>query len=262
MRVLFLIVSSQLQPYARIQHQGQEKTWIKSISKFENVSYKYLVSNGQIPTQTSQLSSLHNMPSSKRHIPSSINEISSETKDTLIINSSHGWESILSNTLTGFQWSLRHKFDFVIRTNVSSYWNIQNLLDLLYGFPDVNLYAGHELNTLETKFIAGDGIILSRNLVELICSRISEVDAGVIDDVAIGRFLQKYEISPRHVARPIVQSLFDSQSRHLYENRFHQIRCKVERRIFTKKIRLDPLLMKSLHANFTKVQNHSKKHYG
>jgi hypothetical protein len=192
------------------------------------------------------------LPSVAGFIPSSINEISSFTEDTLIINSSQGWESILANTLTGFRWSLDHeeKFDFVIRTNVSSYWDIENTLELLSTLPKTNLYAGHQLNALGTNFIAGDGIILSRDLVKFICSHVSEIDSGVIDDVAIGRFLNNSRIIPQHVPRPIVQTLFDCQSVQLYEKRTHQIRCKVERRIFSKVFRLDPLLMKSLHANF------------
>jgi hypothetical protein len=255
MRVLFLIVSSHLQPYARIQHHGQEKTWVKSISDFENVSYKYLISDGEIPSRNSQLNELHNMPSTTDSIPASIHKISLATEDTLIINSSLGWESILTNTLTGFLWGLENEnnFDFIIRTNVSSYWNIKNTLDLLSTLQGTKLYAGHELNTLGTRFIAGDGIILSRDLVELICSRVSEINSGVIDDVAIGRFFQKFEILPMHVARPIVRTLFDCQSVQLYENRYHQVRCKVERRIFKKTFRLDSLLMKSLHANFRKL---------
>ena len=256
MRVLFLIISSRLQPYARIQHQGQEKTWVKSISKFDNVSFRYLVSEGRIPSRNSQLNELHNLPSATKFIPSSIKEISSFTEDTLTINSSLGWESILTNTLAGFSWSLENEegFDFVIRTNVSSYWDIENTLVLLSTLPRTKLYAGHELNTLGTKFIAGDGIILSRDLIELICSRVSEIDSGVIDDVAIGRFLQEFKILPKHVPRPIVRTLFECQSVQLYEKRTHQIRCKVERRIFRKIFRLDPLLMKSLHANFRKLK--------
>lgn len=252
MQVLFLIVSSYLQPYARIQDKGQEKTWIKTFSSFKNFSYKYLISNGSIPARNTQLDELHVMPSSSKLIPATMSSIAYETEDTLIVNSSLGWESILTNTLTGFKWSLRNdsSFDFLIRTNVSSYWNIQNTLSLLNTLPKRKLYAGHSLQTLGTKFIAGDGIILSRDLIELICSRVSEIDSGAIDDVAIGRFLQKYEIAPNHVARPIVQSLFDCQNTQLYENKVHQIRCKVERRLFNKTIRLDHLLMKSLHGNF------------
>lgn len=259
MQVVFLIVSSSDQPYARIQHQGQEKTWIKTISNYENVDFRYLISDGSKPSRNSKLSELHKTSNSSIFKPATRNSISSFQPNTLVINSSRGWESILSNTLTGFKWALEveEKFDFVIRTNISSYWNIQNTLELLGSLPKTELYAGHELNVLDTHFIAGDGIILSRDIVELISSRISEIDSSVIDDVAIGRFLRNYEITPRHVPRPIVQTLFDCHHFHIYKNKTHQVRCKVERKLLGKSYRLDVSLMKSLHRNFRRHNNSS-----
>jgi hypothetical protein len=257
MRVVFLIVSSSDQPYARIQHQGQEKTWIKTISNYENVDFRYLISDGSKSLRNSELSELHKTSNSAIFRPATRNSISSTQSNTLIINSSRGWESILSNTLTGFKWALEveEKFDFVIRTNISSYWNIQNTLELLSSLPETELYAGHELNVLETRFIAGDGIILSRDLVELISSRVSEIDSGVIDDVALGRFLRNFEITPKHIPRPIVQTLFDCHNFHIYKNKTHQVRCKVERKLLGKSYRLDVSLMKSLHRNFRRHKN-------
>jgi len=257
MRVVFLIVSSSDQPYARIQHQGQENTWIKDTSIYENVDYRYLISNGSKPLRNAELSELHKYSNSSVITPARRNSISSNHSNTLVINSSRGWESILSNTLTGFKWALEleEKFDFIIRTNISSYWNVQNTLELLGALPKTKLYAGHELNVLDTRFVAGDGIILSRDLVELISSRVSEIDSGVIDDVAIGRFLRNFKINPRHIPRPIVQTLFDCHNLDIYRNKTHQVRCKVERTLLGKSYRLDVGLMKSLHRNFKKHTN-------
>jgi serine/threonine protein phosphatase PrpC len=48
----------------------------ESISKFENVTYRYLISDGEIPSRNIQLNELHNMPSTTYPIPASINKIS------------------------------------------------------------------------------------------------------------------------------------------------------------------------------------------
>ena len=127
-------------------------------------------------------------------------------------------------------------------------------MQLLSTFPRNHLYAGHELFNLETGFVAGDGIILSTDLVKLIIDRVTEVDSGVIDDVAIGRFLRKNGVTPRHVPRPIVQSLFDCNNIEIYEKKYHQVRCKVERKILGRAYRLDPQLMKVLYGNFERFR--------
>jgi hypothetical protein len=261
MRVLFLIVSSSQQPYARIQKRGQEKTWIKSFPNYNNFSYKYLISDGTAMARNSKLAELHTQPDGEVPRPAALAQIESVTEDTLIIKSSFGWESILENTLAGFNWASKSQsqFDYVIRTNVSSYWDLENTQLLLESLPVRNLYAGHALNHLGTNFIAGDGIILSKDLVELISDKIPEINANVIDDVAIGRFLAGQNVNVLHIDRPIIRTLFDCHDAAFNKRNFHQIRCKTERSLFGISFRMDSILMKSIHANFTNLRKFLKK---
>lgn len=263
MRVLFLIITSNFKPYLKIQKRGQEKTWIKTIAEYENVDYRYLISDGLIPPRNLHLSELHTLPSNKIAFPATIRKITYADSTSLKVHSSKGWESILFNTLSGFQWSLDHleDFDFVIRTNVSSYWNIENTLHLLKSLANNGVYAGHTLNSLDTSFIAGDGIILSRDLVELICNQVSKIDSGVIEDVSIGRFLHQRGIIAKHFSRPIVHSLFDCNNPQIYENRTHQVRCKMERNLFGKNYRIDTHLMQALHRNFQRYEKGPNHRY-
>jgi hypothetical protein len=261
MKILFLIISSSQQPYARIQKNGQEKTWIKSISQCSNVSYKYLISDGKVRVRNDKLADLHGHIATTEHEPSLYTDIASIRKNALVMHSSFGWESILQNTLAGFRWASQNgqNFDYVIRTNVSSYWDLENTLSLLNDLPKQKLYAGHALTQLGTNFIAGDGIILSIDLVKLISENIVEINSNVIDDVAIGRFLEKQNIKYLHIPRPVIRSLFDSHHVEMLDQNFHQFRCKVERRIFGLKFRLDSILMKSIHTELGNKRRKSTK---
>jgi hypothetical protein len=249
-KVLFLITGSAQEPYLSLRCSGQEKTWIKTVQRYPLVEYRYLVSDGSQNVKFSARKNLESFgPTDLKLQPSAL---SREFSDELIFRSSFGWESILGNLIGGFDWALREMpgWNFIIRTNVSSYWNIEATLNLLNGLPTANLYAGNLVSALNTQFVAGDGIFLSRDVVSTICENAHLIDAGVIDDVAIGRLMNHLKIPVKHIPRRWVRTRFDVNHPDLLIGNTHHFRCKFERTLMGRSWRRDIMLMKALHSKF------------
>jgi hypothetical protein len=231
---------------------GQEKTWIKDIRKFPNIEYRYLISNGNKLIAHNDRESLHTNNLDKSEFSAS--ELALEKFDELIFEASMGWESILSNLITGIDWALAssENFDFIIRTNVSSYWELNSTIKLIESLPIQGVYAGNVVKALDCEFVAGDGIILSRDIASKISENAHILDASVIDDVAIGRLAEVIQIPFTHIPRRWVRTRFDVNDPNLKLGNTHMFRCKFERVFFNKVFRRDITLMKSLHDKFSR----------
>jgi len=250
---MILISTSSGMPFQKIRVKGQESTWIRTIPNFPTVRYRYLTSTDTVKSTVTSREATHTQPDTPI-TPSKFNKLTNETDTELQFESSGGWESILSNSLSGMRWALsNYEFDFLIRTNVSSYWDIGFTLDLLSKLPKYKLYAGQRVFALGGELIEGSGIIFSRDVVEKICEGIGQIDAKTMDDVAFGRFLAQQEIPLAHIPRLWVRTLFDAYNPNLEIIRPHTIRCKFERHLFGINIRRDVTLMKTLHQRLNKI---------
>lgn len=79
-----------------------------------------------------------------------------------------------------------YTFDYIIRTNLSSFWNIPHLFNLFDSFENNNLATGV---IIFNHFITGTGIILSKD-ISLELEKINE-NILIPDDVAISDYLQQ-----------------------------------------------------------------------
>lgn len=105
------------------------------------------------------------------------------------------------------------EFDYVIRTNLSSFYAFPQLLAFLHTLPRKNVYSGVILypsridlppQYLTIPFVSGAGIILSNDLAELLMKESGELEqykAELADDVFMGLFFQRKNISPRPAPR-------------------------------------------------------------
>ena len=78
-----------------------------------------------------------------------------------------------------------YKYDFIVRTNLSSFWNLNNLLSLKNNLPYTNFCGGYIIFNL---FISGTGLILSKD----VCINLSKelvINDTVTEDVYISRVL-------------------------------------------------------------------------
>ena len=101
----------------------------------------------------------------------------------------------------------RHSFDYMIRSNISTVINIQNLNRFLDNLPSTDVYCGGPKYNLQwsnekdgvsiekhggTLFVQGSSIILSKDIVKKMVACIDMMDYTVIDDVSIALFLKEH----------------------------------------------------------------------
>jgi hypothetical protein len=112
---------------------------------------------------------------------------------TIITPSPEDWSLIGLKTIIAFKHVLKnYEFDYLFRTNTSSYVDTQKLLGFLESQPKSSLYGGVIGTVFEdTKFASGAGILLSRDVVERICEREHEWKHGYVDDVALAEVVSK-----------------------------------------------------------------------
>lgn len=92
------------------------------------------------------------------------------------------------------------EFDFLLRTNTSTYIDRRRLLDLADGLPRRQYWGGFIGTSSGTSYTSGAGTLLSRDLV--VESLLDAWDWALLDDVALGRVLRKRGHEPQPLPRP------------------------------------------------------------
>jgi hypothetical protein len=92
------------------------------------------------------------------------------------------------NTVLAFRHVLEnYEFDYLFRTNTSSYVDCSKLLEFLESQPSRGVYGGLVGSIFsDIEFASGAGILLSKDVVEQACNSIIKYKHGYIDDVALG----------------------------------------------------------------------------
>ena len=112
---------------------------------------------------------------------------------------------IIDKTLKAFKYSLVHEdFDFILRTNLSSFFDIVSLINYLNDSPTTNFYSGsieyfpYNLNNINTylSFCSGSGFIVSKDLVERLVHDKESCPIDFPDDVWIASRLINIERKP------------------------------------------------------------------
>jgi hypothetical protein len=90
-------------------------------------------------------------------------------------------------TLLAFQYVLEHyEFDYLFRTNTSSFVNGQALLKIAKSVDRTNLYAGAKVEIfVKDSFATGSGFLISRDVLEKISHSPELWPLGVADDVSL-----------------------------------------------------------------------------
>ena len=98
---------------------------------------------------------------------------------------------ILNKTILSMEAMLPRldEFDYVLRTNLSSFYYFPKLLDFLKRLPPTECYSAM-IGTLHRQFGSGAGIILSTDLVKMLITHKEELldNTSFPDDVVIGDF--------------------------------------------------------------------------
>lgn len=136
--------------------------------------------------------------------------------DIIYVKGNESYINILYKTLKSFNHiinKLDKKYDFIIRSNVSTIIHFDNLLNYLNKIPSSNIYIGGHLETLKwqltpyeisenkqdkrndyygLKYIQGIGIILSYDIVMKLLDISSSIEYDIVDDVKFGLLIREY----------------------------------------------------------------------
>jgi hypothetical protein len=110
---------------------------------------------------------------------------------------------IIDKTMLAFRRFLKTDINFVLRTNLSSFWIIDKLLDVVESLPLTECYTGIVGKNGNDYFVSGAGMILSKDVVRYLVDAEKSIDKyKENDDVVFGQVLTP-------VFKPLVSSRYD-----------------------------------------------------
>ena len=264
-RCVFVIIATRAHPWMRILVDGQEKTWIKDLNQSE--SYLAAFSDDS-------LGSSHSDPSDHRKVvfgkevqlnwePSKPNF---QSENHVNFSSFEGFGGLIPTTISAFKHILNDKnVDFIIRTNVSSYWNMHQLRKILINLPSADVfagvtgpaYSGLSGKFKSTKYVSGAGMIFSRDVAAKLTENYKSVNLNLIDDVSIGRSVAKLGINTIELPRIDVRHKRDVNELPLdMMQECAHFRCKSDIRVGRLSYRNDVALMKLIHKRLRQDEPH------
>jgi hypothetical protein len=216
-KILVLVLAIDKNPWKRIEIEGQIATWRGSsqknvkILRYVGANPKYSVwklldklwkvnqkihglSRGRI-----SIFSLNAVLKRRQIIKAKVNLSSNEILTTV----PDLYSLIGAKTLDAFDASiLEFEFDYIFRTNVSSYLDIKELQRYVTGKPNSSYYAGVIGNHQGINFASGCGYFISRDVVIKVLKNRDLWDHNLIDDVSLGKLLtEELNINIQEVKR-------------------------------------------------------------
>jgi hypothetical protein len=268
-RLVVLILSYDEGPHRLIQVDGQDKTfiseaaertlvfryvgrqkitpfWLKAMFHFRRFQYLLLDFSNYRPIAflVRRIASFRFLDKIMRSIPQRFPDKSSPgTKEIaseagaprrIITDTPEDWSLIGLKTILAFNHVLdNYEFDYIFRTNTSSYLDTAKLLEFLEDQPRQNQYAGVVGVTLgDTKFASGAGILLSKDVVQRVCDKADGWKHGLVDDVALADLIQKIDgpsVEVTEIPRVDIATVGAAQSLspEIIKQNFH-FRCKAK----------------------------------
>jgi hypothetical protein len=99
------------------------------------------------------------------------------------------YPGILQKTIFGLDYiNSNYNYKHILRTNLSSFFILDELIKINKNLPDSNVYAGVCADT----FVSGAGYWLSKDIVEYILNNRSNLNFNYYDDVVIGDLLKSF----------------------------------------------------------------------
>ena len=129
----------------------------------------------------------------KSYSETSVTTTGNDSSKKIITHSPEDWSLIGLKTILAFKYVLKnYDFDFLFRTNTSSYLDVETLFKFLEGKSPTSVYRGVIGRVFgDTEFASGAGILLSRDVVERICERENDWKHGLVDDIAIAELISQ-----------------------------------------------------------------------
>lgn len=107
--------------------------------------------------------------------------------NTMTVPGEESWHpGILNKTLRGIHYAVQEGYDYLYRTNLSTFLDMRRLIEWIQNHPNVE-YAG-SYGALST-YASGSGFLLSRRACRILDETPRNEFPDVIDDVSIGNVL-------------------------------------------------------------------------
>jgi hypothetical protein len=261
-KILVLILAIEKNPWKKIEVEGQDTTWKnlrpdnieimryigvsrqslfwKSLNRLWKINQRIQVLIGG--KYSPQLFNF--VPQGKRQFNSIINQDGREIVTTV----PDLYSLIGVKTIEAFAASIKYfDFDYIYRTNVSSYVDLMKLNEFIKNKPRNHYYAGAIGNHQGISFASGCGYFLSRDIVNKVLENRARWDHNLIDDVSLGKLLtSELDIALQEIGRiDLAAANFNPlEIKRNSEDIFHY-RCKATHPRVTIQI------MKSLHKILT-----------
>lgn len=202
-KIIILVLASDTYPSRRNQ-MVQKKTWVKD--QTENIKVYFYKAGKNTLIQNNDL----------------------------IVKSGDRADEIGYKNFKAFEWIYKNEdFDFLFRTNTSSFINIKNLESYINNLKRSKdpIYDGIVLNLKNKKnkscikFVSGAGILFNKKAIEVLINNQNEYDHSLWEDVAIGELLNKKSVFPSSGRRYDIRGNIFKQDIDL--NHYHY-RCRID----------------------------------
>jgi hypothetical protein len=243
--VVCLILSVDKSPWKEIQEFGQNETFVNNKNE-DLVFLRYLGHDTVLPTKArlaltfkafqywaflkfsrfgvlgalsnisllrlgdNTLRETHSWGLPETHLRQESKSGSSKYPDTIVTQTHEHHALVGLKTLQAFQFVLNnYDFDFIFRTNTSSYVDGDLLLDLTKNLGEGHVLGGVTGETRFGAFASGAGILISKSLVIKIVEQGHQWRHGLIDDIALSRLVME-SLSSEVSLTPLARIDFDS----------------------------------------------------
>lgn len=129
---------------------------------------------------------------------------------TLCVPMEEAYKNILPKTLHGLNWCVDNiEFDFLIRANVSTYFEVEKIMEILEKYsPNEDLFGGYldfikssAGNSYHNMFVNGGAIFLSNKTVKRLLRMNFMEWFDKPDDYAISQYLFSQKVKPIQIPR-------------------------------------------------------------
>jgi hypothetical protein len=205
-KILVLILAIEKDPWKKIEVEGQDTTWKNSCPG--NIEIMRYIGTGRQSLFWKSLNELWKL--NQRLQALTRGKFSPKFLDRVLrggnlfvsrIDQAHNvilttvpdlYSLIGEKTIEAFSTSVDNfDFDYIYRTNVSSYIDLSKLNEFVKNKPREGYYAGAVGNHQGISFASGCGYFLSRDVVNKVLENRKLWDHNLIDDVSLGKLLTK-----------------------------------------------------------------------
>lgn len=255
-KIGFVVIATEEDPWKTINEDGQEPTWLSDLGDCDHYIAAYSLGNlGDSQINPRNHRKVQFLGDSSRTHRLSDPEFFKEHHARF--EGVRGYASLVGTTLSAINYLVNESdCDFIVRTNVSSYWGIENLRSFLTDKPRKNYYAGRPENLYagirgriqDIQYASGAGMILSVDVAKRLVKNHTKISTSFIDDIAIGRIASTFGLKLDNLTRVDIESLevLEKLSSEVIANNYH-FRCKCYMNPGLAEPRGDIEIMKALH---------------